>query len=158
MAISYSLSCQILNANHSFASCSGNETLRLSPSPGKPRNHLPQMSHLMIKPTKWHVRPAKTQISLGIRPVWSEASLSAWRSYPLSAQRRLWPDWADAQADLSLRWAHSHFVGFVMRRLKWHSFNPGNYPYAWSLKPPHHWCSKKTKFAHSIISERNPEY
>ena len=32
-------------------------------------------------------------------------------------QRRLWSDWADAQADLSLRWAHSHFVGFVMRRL-----------------------------------------
>ena len=26
-------------------------------------------------------------------------------------------DWADAQADLSLRWAHSHFVGFVMSRL-----------------------------------------
>ena len=37
--------------------------------------------------------------------------------YPLSAQRRLRPDWADAQADLSLRWAHRHFVGFVMRRL-----------------------------------------
>ena len=33
-------------------------------------------------------------------------------SYPLSAQRRLWSDWADAQADLSRRWAHSHFVGF----------------------------------------------
>ena len=31
-------------------------------------------------------------------------------SYPLSAQRRLWSDWADAQVDLSLRWAHSHFV------------------------------------------------
>ena len=28
---------------------------------------------------KWHVRPANTQISLGIRPVWSESSLSAWR-------------------------------------------------------------------------------
>ena len=40
-------------------------------------------------------------------------------SYPLSAQRRLWSDWADAQADLSLRRAHSHFVGFVMRRLIW---------------------------------------
>ena len=39
-------------------------------------------------------------------------------SYPLSAQQRLWSDWTDAQADLSLRWAHSHFVGFVMRRLK----------------------------------------
>ena len=38
-------------------------------------------------------------------------------SYPLSAQQRLWSDWADAQADLSLRWAHSHFVGFVMRQL-----------------------------------------
>ena len=38
-------------------------------------------------------------------------------SYPLSAQRRLWSDWTDAQADLSLRWAHIHFVGFVMRRL-----------------------------------------
>ena len=38
--------------------------------------------------------------------------------YPLSAQRRLWADWADAQADLSLRWAHSHFVGFVMRQLR----------------------------------------
>ena len=24
----------------------------------------------------------------------------------------------DAKADLSLRWGHSHFVGFVMRRLK----------------------------------------
>ena len=35
------------------------------------------MSRLMTKPTKWHVRPAKTQVSLGIRPVWSESSLSA---------------------------------------------------------------------------------
>ena len=44
----------------------------------------------MIKPTKWHVRPAKTQISLGIHPVWSESSLEA-----------------------------RHFVGFVMRLLNW---------------------------------------
>ena len=40
-------------------------------------------------------------------------------SYPLSAQWRPWSDWADAQADLSLRWAHTHFVGFVMSRLIW---------------------------------------
>ena len=33
-------------------------------------------------------------------------------SYPLSAQRRLWSDWADAQADLSLRWAHIPFCWF----------------------------------------------
>ena len=38
-------------------------------------------------------------------------------SCPLSAQRRLWSGWADAQADLSLHWAHTHFVGFVTSRL-----------------------------------------
>ena len=46
---------------------------------------LVELSRLTTKPTKWHVRPAKIQINLGIRPVWSESSLS------------------DAQADLSLR-------------------------------------------------------
>ena len=57
------------------------------------------MSRLMTKPTKWHVHPAKTQISLDIRPVWSRSLLSTWRklwslasSYPLNAQRRLWSD------------------------------------------------------------------
>ena len=67
------------------------------------------------------VRPAKTQISLGIRPVWSESLLSAWRKLgPLAthwAHSEDWSDWADAQADLSLRWAHTHLVGFVMSRL-----------------------------------------
>ena len=33
------------------------------------------------KTKKMSVRPAKTQISLGIRPVWSESSLSAWRKH-----------------------------------------------------------------------------
>ena len=37
------------------------------------------------------VRPAKTQISLGIRPVWSESSLSAWRKL----------------GSLATHWAHS---------------------------------------------------
>ena len=40
------------------------------------------MSPLTTKPTKWPVHPTKTQISLGIRPVWSESSLSAsWRNH-----------------------------------------------------------------------------
>ena len=39
-------------------------------------------------------------------------------SYPLSAHQRLWSDWAGAQAALSLRWAHSHIVGFVRSWLK----------------------------------------
>ena len=79
------------------------------------------MSHRMTKPTKWIVRPAKTQISLGIRPVWSVFAVrmkKAWvLSYPLSAQRMLRSAWASAQSDQSLHWAHSHFVGFVMKWL-----------------------------------------
>ena len=35
----------------------------------------------------------------------------------LHANSQDWSDWADAQADPSLHWAHSHFVGFVMSRL-----------------------------------------
>ena len=48
------------------------------------------MSRDMKKKIKG-VRPAKTQISLGIRPVWSESSLSAWRNL----------------GSLSTHWAHS---------------------------------------------------
>ena len=81
------------------------------------------LSRSMTKPTKWPVRPAKTQISLGICPVWSVFAVrmkKAWvLSYLLSAQRRLWSVWLDAQADLSLCWAHISFVGFVMLRLKY---------------------------------------
>ena len=84
------------------------------------------------KTNKRSVRPAKTQISLGIRPVWSESLLYAqWVAKDpsfLHADSEDWSDWADAQADdwsdwayaladLSLRWAHTHFVGFVMSRL-----------------------------------------
>ena len=71
------------------------------------------MSRRMTIPTKWHLHPAKTQISLGICPVWSESSLSAWRklgplSYSLSAQQRLWSDWAD----LSLCWTCMPFCWY----------------------------------------------
>ena len=43
------------------------------------------------KTNKVSVRPVKTQISLGIRPVWSESSLSAWRNL----------------VPLATHWAHS---------------------------------------------------
>ena len=43
------------------------------------------------KTNKMAVRRAKTQISLGIHPVWSESSLSAWRS----------------TGSLATHWAHS---------------------------------------------------
>ena len=60
------------------------------------------MSQCMTKPTKWHVRPAKTEISLGIRPVWSVFAVrmkKAWiLSYPLSTQQRLirCPGWSES--------------------------------------------------------------
>ena len=81
------------------------------------------LSRFMTKPTKWHVRPAKTQISLGIRPVWSESSLCA----PWVAKD---PSFLHADSEDSdqtgrmprLIWVFAgrtcHFVGFVMRRLK----------------------------------------
>ena len=79
---------------------------------------------LMTKPTKWHVHPAKTQISLGICPVLSESSLS-WRVWSVSMKKAThwatskdWSDWVDAQADLSYRWVQSfYFCFFFMRQL-----------------------------------------
>ena len=64
----------------------------------------------MTKLTKWHMRPAKTQIAVCMKKHWV-------LSYQLSTQQRLWSDWMDAQTDLSFCWAHSDFVGFVMRQL-----------------------------------------
>ena len=62
------------------------------------------------KTNKVAMCPTKTQISLGIRPVWSESSLCAqWVAKDptfLHADSEDWSDWADAQAELSLCWAH----------------------------------------------------
>ena len=95
------------------------------------------------KTNKMAVRPAKTQISLGIRPVWSDFAVrikKAWvLNYPLSAQRRLWSDWADAQPDPSLLWARTHFAGFVMSWLKLICFIC---PYFLSV----HSCSESEEF------------
>ena len=60
------------------------------------------------------------RISLGIRPVWSVFAVhSRVAKEPsfLVSDSEDWSDWADAQTDLSVRWAHNHFVRFVMRRL-----------------------------------------
>ena len=68
------------------------------------------------EPNKMTACPAKTQISLGIHPVWSESSLCAqWIAKDpsfLHADSEDWSDWADAQADLSLRWVHISFCWF----------------------------------------------
>ena len=81
------------------------------------------LSRIMKKSTKWYMRLAKTQINLGIRPVWSESSLSARRKL-----RSLATHWAHSEdSDQTRRmprliWVFPgrtcHFVGFVMMRLK----------------------------------------
>ena len=68
---------------------------------------------VFVMPRKWHVRPAKTQISL-LRVFTVRMKKACVLSCPWSAQWRLRSDWADAKADLSLRWAHMPFVCFVM--------------------------------------------
>ena len=74
------------------------------------------LNRLMTKPTKWPVRPAKTQINLGIHLVWWETSLCAWRSIVSlathKAHNEYWSEWADAQADLSLCCVHRSFCWF----------------------------------------------
>ena len=59
---------------------------------------------------QWHVRQAKTQITPGILPFLSESSLCAqWVAKDpvfLHADCEDWSDLANAQADLSLCWAH----------------------------------------------------
>ena len=45
--------------------------------------------------------------------VFAVCIIKAWvLSYQLSAQQRLWSDWADAQADPSLRWVHMPYCWF----------------------------------------------
>ena len=74
----------------------------------------------MTKPTKWvcvqrRLRSvcASTQSDQKLRL----RSCSSGPKVSSCGQQRLWSDWADAQTDLSLRWAHTHFVAFVMSRL-----------------------------------------
>ena len=63
------------------------------------------LSCLVTKPTKWHVRPEKTGISLSTRPVWSEFWLSAWRVF----------------GSIATHWAHSENTDQTgqMSRLIW---------------------------------------
>ena len=98
-----------------------------------------QLSRLMTKSTKstkWHVRPAKTQISLDTRPVWSESSLSAWRK--LGSLATHWAHSEDSDQTGRMLWLiwifagrTGHFVGFVMRWLN-----------SWTLRRTTRWLWK----------------
>ena len=76
----------------------------------------------------WLVRPAKTQISLGIRQVWSEASLSASKKLGSLAIHKVHsedPDQTGVMPGLMRVFAGriDDFVGFLVRWLKWRLCN-----------------------------------
>ena len=90
------------------------------------------MSLSTTKPTKWLVRPVKTQISLANRPVSSVFAVHMKKpwvlSYPLNTQWRLirlggWWDWASQGGcpgwSESLMGAQVILLVFVMLRLRW---------------------------------------
>ena len=93
------------------------------------------MSRLMAKPTKWHMRPGKSQISLGIRPVWSESSLSAWRNLGSLATHWVhsedWSDWADAESLLGTQ--------TILLVLSWGGWNGTTH---WIIIPRYVWVIK----------------
>ena len=76
------------------------------------------------KTNKMSVHPVKTHISLSIRPVRSASLLSAWRKLGSLATH-----WAQSEDSDQTGWMPRliwfftgricHFVGFVMRQLKW---------------------------------------
>ena len=76
------------------------------------------------KTNKVTVRSAKTQISLGIHPVWSESSLCAW--WVAKDPRFLHAGREDSEQTgqmprlISVFTGCTHFVGFVMSRLKYY--------------------------------------
>ena len=68
---------------------------------------------------KMSVRPAKTQISLGIRLVWSKSS--PYTQWVAKDPSFLHADSEDSDQTGRMRWTRSHFVGFVMLQLIWHN-------------------------------------
>ena len=92
------------------------------------------------------VHPAKT----GIRPDLSVFMVHSMSSlgFNLSScgHRRLWSDWADAQADLSLRWAHRSFCWFSHKVAHLKSV-----PLT-SLSSSHYDCSPSVAAAHWTVT------
>ena len=97
-----------------------------------------KLSHLMTKPSKWHVRPVKTQISLGIRPVWSESSLCAqWVAKDLSFLHADSEDSDQTGRMPRLIWVFAgrtcQYAGFVTRRLNYRYRDKKNLFHPWRL-------------------------
>ena len=85
-------------------------------------NSVSNMSRIVTKQVKWHVRPVKTQIGLGIRQVWSESSLCAqWVAKDPSFLQADSEDTDQTGRMPRLIWVFAgrtcHFVGCVTMRI-----------------------------------------
>ena len=96
------------------------------------------MSRLVTKPTKWSMCPAKTQISLGIHPVWSESLL--WVAKDLSFLHADSEDSDQTGQMPRLSWVFAgricHFVGFCHEAARMVSC------YNWSNDKCNNWLLK----------------
>ena len=116
-------------------------------------------SQSRTKSTKWPMRPAKTLITLGIHPIWSESLVCAqWVAmYPrlLHADSEDTFYWADAQADLSLCWVQGSF------RLSCSSCNTSKspqsmgiswYDVSWGIANHTKWCIVSKNMDQPVLS------
>ena len=120
----------------------------------------------MTKPTKWHVHPAKTQISLGIHPVWSVQN----QQNGVCAQWRLRSAWASIQSDQSSRsawrnlgflathWAHSEDSDQTGRCPCWSKSSLGAQSFCWFCHEAVHLISRNGSLKELLLpykSEKN---
>ena len=103
------------------------------------------------------MRPAKTQISLGIRPVWSESSLSAWRK--LGSLATQWAHSKDSDQTRQMPRLIRVFAGCTVTLLVLSCCSLYIEVYEASDKEPHLWsfwvavhaCLKDFKLCHTKI-------
>ena len=86
--------------------------------------NIAKLSQSTTKLTYWPMCPAKTQISLGIRSLWSESLLSAWRNLGLLVSHLAHNEDPDQTGWMPrLIWVFAgctdNFVVFVVPLLKW---------------------------------------
>ena len=67
-----------------------------------------QQNQKKCVPSKDSDQPSQPRCPISLRCALTEEALGPWLF--LEHKRILWSDWADAQADLSLRWTHMSFT------------------------------------------------
>ena len=103
-------------------------------------NNIVHLSCLMTKPTKWPVHPAKTQISLGIRPVWSVSAKTqiSLGIRPVWSESSLCTQWV--AKDPSFLHADSKDSDQTGRMPGWSESSLGTKPLCWFCHEVAHLC------------------